>query len=1118
MSLRFFRFLSLVCCTALAFPVVSGFLSDRAVFAAESTANTAPTPARKADELNRSVVNLYRQAKYEDALKAALEAVEFSRKTVGADSPEHADSLGNLAELYKARGKYAEATPLLQQALEIRRTNPGENSPAFVSSLNNLAGLYQAMGKYRDSEALYLRAMEIVRTNAGEENPVFIGCLNNLASLYKTMGNYAAAEPLYTKAKDIVMKTGGADKPDYGIVLSNLAHLYYLAGKYPNAEVLYLQSLDIAKKTVGEQHIQYVRTLNNLASLYEAMGDYAKAEPLYRKALEVFTATAGKNSPDVAIALNNLAGLYKTIGDYDKAESDYRRVNDIRLAVYGDKHPDYASGLENLADLYFQKGDFKAAEDLFKQALDIARTALGEKHPDVALDMQNLAVLYKTTSRYAEAEALYRQALDTWKSLVGERHPDVALAIQNLASLCQAMGRYEEAEPLYKQSLEIRSSLLGEDHPAVALSLNSLASLYAATSRAEDALALLQRAQGINDRLIRQVFSMASEKQRLTYLATLRSEMDAMLSLIARHLANSPAAVASALDLLLKRKAIVAEAMAAERDAILGGQYPDLEPELRSLKTLRAQIAQKMMSGPGPEGLEAYRQLLAQWRAEEEKLELSLAGRIPEINLGRRLQEADRQAVAKALPEGMVLVEFIRIDWYDFKAVRSQGQSSWQPAHYLAFVLPPGEPDGVRMFDLGPAAEIDRMISDFRSLITGEAEKPGGRGLTKVSEDKVRVEASDELYKKILKPVLQGLGDRKKLLLSPDGGLYRLPFGALPVNAERRLIDDYQISYVGAGRDLLRFGSSFSSRQTAPIVTADPDYDLDAEVRTGKHAFQERVSRDMTANAPHFERLPGTRTEGEHIAALLDVKPMMEKLASKGRLKVAHSPRILHIATHGFFLSDQASTGNRKDLPEEMEKNAGDRRAGFLSRAMENPLLRSGLVLAGANAWLQGWRLPPEAGDGILTGEDASGLDLLATDLVVLSACETGLGDIKVGEGVFGLRRAFLLAGAKDARHEPVESPGRANSDVDGRILQAYSCGAAESGGLARCPVDGEGLLSRSGVLGVLSSARAIPAPCPLWSGRTERNTGRGRPGFYVFIRGCRQMNADVRDSQEWRW
>ena len=468
--------------------------------------------------------------------------------------------------------------------------------------------------------------------------------------------------------------------------------------------------------------------MNNLGSVYEAMGNYARAEQLYQQALRIITSKSGKDSTDAAAALNNLGGLYKTIGDYGKADSFYRQSNEIWRAAVGEKHPEFAAGLNNMADLYYWMGKFDAAEQLYVKVLQIQRSSLGEKHPDVALSMQNLAVLYVKMGRYPEAEPLYRQALDIWKSALGSRHPDVALALHNLALALLRMGRYGEAEPLYRQALEIRIAVLGKDHPDVATTLNNLAALCAATSREGQALELMKQAQSIDDHLIRHVFSFASESQRMGYVAVLRGDMDSFLSLISQYLSDSPAAVTDGLDMVLKRKAIVAEALAAQRDAILGGRYPDLAPALRKLRTLNAQIAQKIMSGPGPEGPEAHRQLMEKWTAEKESLEVFLAGRIPEIDLERRLTEANRDKVAEALPEGAVLVEFVRFNPFDFKAIPAKGQSVWKPARYLAFVLLPGEPENIQMIDLGEAGLIDAMISDFRGAITGRAEKPDGSG------------------------------------------------------------------------------------------------------------------------------------------------------------------------------------------------------------------------------------------------------------------------------------------------------------------------------------------------------------------------------------------------------
>ncbi len=311
--------------------------------------------------------------------------------------------------------------------------------------------------------------------------------------------------------------------------------------------------------------------------------------------------------------------------------------------------------------------------------------------------------------------------------------------------------------------------------------------------------------------------------------------------------------------------------------------------------------------------------------------------------------------------------------------------------------------------------------------------------------------AGSDLRAALFDRLAPALGSRTRLLIAPDGDLSRLPFEVLPTADGRRLIDDYQISYLSCGRDVLRFGAVATGQPGGPLVVADPDFDLETvpmrEPAQPKAGFWSRLlgrgkkatatpiqsvpalattassgrhSRDLDRDrgAYHFHRLPGTRAEGERIAALLDVSPWLDATALEGRLKTAcRSPRILHLATHGFFLPDQQRDLNREGRGFGFDfgefSGAKDGLARLSGPMMENPMLRSGLALAGANTWLKAGNPPEEAEDGLLTAEDVTGLDLLATELVVLSACETGLGQVHVGEGVFGLRRAFVLAGAK---------------------------------------------------------------------------------------------------------
>jgi CHAT domain-containing protein len=613
------------------------------------------------------------------------------------------------------------------------------------------------------------------------------------------------------------------------------------------------------------------------------------------------------------------------------------------------------------------------------------------------------------------------------RAALGEAHPLFAHSLNNLGDLYHSMGDYESAEPLFRQAVEILRVALGEGHPDYAAGISNLAGVLTATDRATKALPLLEQAAAIDDRMIGQILSIGSEWQRMTFLGTLRARFNLTLSLVLEHLGESPAAVRAALDLVLRRKAIAAEATVAQRDAVLGGKYPALQPKLQELGALRMQLARATLAGPGPEGPEAYERRLVDWLAQKEKLETELAWQIPEMNLERQLRAADRRAVALALPEGAALVEFVRFPVLDFRAVPARGEEPWNPDRYVAFVLRAGDPDDVRMIDLGEAGPVDRMIADFR---VGVIDAERDRNMTLSPQLEEPSFASPEglgtqLRAAVFDRLMAALGEHTRLLIAPDGDLTRLPFEVLPDDDGGCLIDGYRISYLSSGRDALRLGAAATGAPTSPLLFADPDFDLEVDERPTPDIEPaarpvSRRSRDLDRerDTHHFHRLPGTRAEGQQIAALLGVQPALDAAALEGRLKAeCRSPRILHLATHGFFLPDQSpdlrDTAPRLDIGPIGFPGEGPGAGRLSGPMMEAPMLRSGLALAGANTWFRAGNLPEVAEDGLLTAEDVTGLDLLATELVVLSACETGLGYVHVGEGVIGLRRAFMLAGAR---------------------------------------------------------------------------------------------------------
>lgn len=611
-------------------------------------------------------------------------------------------------------------------------------------------------------------------------------------------------------------------------------------------------------------------------------------------------------------------------------------------------------------------------------------------------------------------------------NLQAQQH--IAQLNQQVVQLYQ-QGQYTQAIALATQSLKLARTNFGEDHPDTATCLNNLAGLYTAMTRPVEALDLMQRAATIRDGLTGHIFAIASGSQRTAYLKTFVGEVDAFLSLVFRYCSSDTAAVRAALDLVLRRKAIGAEALAVQHHALLGGQYPHLKPQLEQLQTLRERLIRKRLSSPGPEGLEAYTVLLAEWEAQKDRLEAELAREIPEMNLEQRLRHADRAALARAMPPRVALVEVVRFNLYDFTAVPARGERSWQPARYLAFVVSAGEPENVRMVDLGAAAEIDSLVEAFREslLRTGTGRVGGQHQQTRLHPQS----DGQALRAAVFDPLHDALGGCTHLFLSPDGGLTRLPFEVLPLADSQLLMNAYRISYLSTGRDVLRFDAQSSGHPTAPVVVAGPDFDLLTNERSpdsvkpvlstaeGLHPGYEvrstsRHARDLDRTGMEFKRLPGTRLEGERIAAKLGVEPWFDHTALETRLKSCQSPRIVHLATHGHFLGDQDYESNRNTISRMQQSGIDVSEFSPFSRpGMGNPLLRSMLALAGANTWLKDKPLPPEAEDGLLTAEDVSGLNLLATDLVVLSACDTGLGSVRTGEGVFGLRRAFMLAGAK---------------------------------------------------------------------------------------------------------
>lgn len=884
------------------------------------------------------------------------------------------------------------------------------------------------MGRYEEAETHYQQALQIRQTKLGQKNALFARSVENLARLRYTRGDYTEAKRLQQWALQIKRKTLGKTHPNLASTLDDLARTWQALGDYERAISLFTESLALQRESVSATHPGLAATLDDLAVLYQTRGDYRQAERNYRDALAIREQALSTAHPDRADSLHNLATLYAAIADDTQAEPLFEHALDIRRQTLEGHHPAYAESLFELGRLALATGDYQQAEARLAQAHDIQQASLGATHPAVAQTLTYLADAQCALGDHEAAEPLYVQAKDIWQARGGEKHPDFARGLHNLAALYRAQGRYDPAKSIYQWALQIRRAALGEMHPDVAETLADLAATYTALGLIDLAQQSMAEAAAIHDQMIGTVFAIGSERQRLAYLRTFAQQLDIFLSLISGHLADSVEARQSGYGMVLRRKALGAEVSMVQREVLMSRRYPDLTEQFRALQTLRRQIGQKMLAGPGLEPPDVHRRTLANWTRQREHLEVELARQVEEMDLSRKLATSGWESIQAALPENTAVVEWVRFTPFDFKARPASGEQPWQPARYIAFVLTGTGP--VQMFDLGEAAPLDRMIEDCRFKITGDPAEREQRSLIYGNQDEPDpfpdVAVGQSLWMALFAPLLPAIGTNRRLFLAPDGDLSRLPFEILPLTDDRRLIDDYQISYLNVGRDVLHFGTKPDGHSSSPVVVADPDFDLvltpnplpkkvveerhdSPRMATRGEMKEEQVLMGPQSNVlctagVHFKRLPGTHTEGQQIADELGVMPLMTEAALEASLKAVPSPRILHIATHGFFLPDQ-----ERDKP----GTAGTGTWGRLSHGLENPLLRSGLALAGANTWLKHGDLPPDAEDGILTAEDVSGLELHNTELVVLSACETGLGEVQVGEGVFGLRRAFILAGAK---------------------------------------------------------------------------------------------------------
>jgi tetratricopeptide (TPR) repeat protein len=943
-----------------------------------------------AQSLN-NLARLYRMmGEYAKAEPLFQEALRVRQKVLGSENPLTAQSLNNLAWLYQPMGEYAKAEPLLQEALRVRQKVLGPENPLTAQSLNNLAWLYQPMGQYDKAEPLFQEALRVRQKVLGPEHPETAQSFNNLARLYRVMGEYAKAEPLYQEALRIRRKVLGPESSLTAQSLISLAWLYRAMGEYDKAEPLYQEALRIFRKALGPEHSDAATSLNDLTELDPTMGEIAKAEPLYEEALRVRQKVLGPEHPDTAQSQNNLGWLYRAMGEYDKAEPLLQEALRVRRKVLGSEHPDTATSLNNLAWLYRSMGEYDKAEPLFQEALRIRQKVLGPEHPYTAQSLNSLAWLYQPMGEYDKAEVLYQEALRIRQKVLGPEHPDTAQSLNHLAVLYRAMGEYDKAEPLCQEALRIRQKILGPEHPDTVMSLLNLALLEFDLNRIDEATVLARQASEAELKIFSKIFSFTSEQQRLAYLDifhpyNLFPSLKGTETDLAQAVLRYKGVV---LDSIIEDRLLAEESQGSEEENLLGR----LNLDKRQLGQLLLQPTQTLSD-------ETNRQIEV-LEGQVEKIESQLAQHVAGLGQARRALDVSLEQVQAAIPRDGALIEYLRYWHYLMRAKLEQ--------RYGAIVLlSKGAPIWI---PLGKAREIDQSVQQYETLVRGSAQ-----------DDELSANLR-ALFEAVWDPIGRALPSQiKRIIISPDAQLNFVSFATLLDREKQFLAQTYTVQYVTSGRDLIRQVNPSAAK--AVVLFANPDFNLGSTpmlANAGERSADAVLIRGNERRQIEdwsFGSLDGTQRESDELTKEFadwgwTVTDFTAKKATKEALLKIHSPYILHLATHGFFAREDPNAAQT-----EPESPLNDGQSVSTSKFFKNPMHRSGLALAGAQTTIEAWKrdeVPPVENDGILTAEEVGALNLQGTWLVTLSACDTGSGEARAGEGVLGLRRGFIQAGAQN--------------------------------------------------------------------------------------------------------
>lgn len=874
------------------------------------------------------------------ALKLAKQLYELQKKATGPTSQRAIQRKQTLAGLLSMTGDYAGAEKHYTEILRATEQEKGKESREALWALAPLTGVYWAQSRYEDLEPIVQRQLALTKKLDGEKSTAYASQLSTYGSLLNVRNEYTSAQRVYEQVLAIY-ESIAPSKDDMTLLspIQVLAGVYFQTGQHQKAIALYNRAIAISQNAPNSTPILRISTMWSVASMYFYGGRKDLAQPLIKRAIGVAEAEIAK---------------------LEKANPDDYQIPSL---------------LGQLGYMYRQSGDLVSAEKTIMKAIAIA-----QKKQQFSGWESMLADLKREQGKPKEALALLERA----KAEISKLSPLSATAYNTIiADVLRDLGEYARAERLLDEHRAFVLKNYGKKHPVYGAAQLAAVNVYAAAGKLKEAERTLDEALDISERELSLVLRSGTDADHAVYFARNAYVLDTALNFGLNYAPNSGSAQRLALTTLLRRKGRILDAAAAALATIRSKLSPDDKKILDELNSARAQLAKLVNAGPSATATpEEYAKEIAALEEKVVRLELQVSKKSAAYRTVT--QPIELRTIQKMIPKDARLVEIVNYQPWDPKASYAM-RNQLKPRRYAAYVV--GAKGDPTVVVLGEAAAIDKAVEDFRKAVSD----PDNDRATDLGR---------ALFDLTVAKIVPKLGGSTNILIAPDGALNVVPFSALVDDTGQFLIKKYTFTYLTSGRDLLRL-SVKTKAQGGGVVFADPKFDATGPAPA---AGATRGRRSADLRSLKWNPLPGTGQEADALLQTMKGLTVYRgEQATEGQLKKIRAPKILHLATHGFFLPDEAPPPE----PDQMAAQVPAANTPAATTAYENPLLRSGLALAGAN------KLSSGNDDGVLTALEASGLDLWGTKLVVLSACETGVGKVSNGEGVYGLRRSLVIAGAE---------------------------------------------------------------------------------------------------------